>query len=151
MSKFCTNCGCELPDSALNCPNCGTPVDNSQNNQQNAGGQPYNPSSNQIQTPAYSQQPQQPLVPCPTTKEFLKYIAFPTLLSFVTCGIGGLILMIVWACDNNNIVRRNFSRAYLIWEAIAIGVVIVFYIILFAVLIATGNNIFDSYHYGSFY
>lgn len=49
----------------------------------------------------------------PSTSDYIKWIMIPTVLSLFTCGVGGLILMVVWACSNEQPARRNLMRAYL--------------------------------------
>ena len=63
MSKFCTNCGSQMDDSAQFCVNCGAPVQNSsvQNNTVQNSSVPNNaqPVQNTNQNMGYVQQPQQ--------------------------------------------------------------------------------------------
>lgn len=57
------------------------------------------------------------MVPEPTVKDFIIWLLIPSVLSFFTCGIGSLILLIVWACSGSNRVRSNFAKAQLSCDA----------------------------------
>ncbi|MDD3253349.1 MAG: hypothetical protein PHV18_12410 [Lachnospiraceae bacterium] len=56
----------------------------------------------------------------PTTKDYVKWLLIPGALSIFTCGIGGLILIVVWACSNEQPARRNLMRAILFISALPI-------------------------------
>lgn len=66
-------------------------------------------------------------------------------------GIIGLILLFVWAFGSDTPTsKKNYARAMLIWQAIAVGLVIIFYIGLFACVGAAGvglSEIFDEMGY----
>jgi len=55
----------------------------------------------------------------PQIKDYIKWMIIPALLGVVTCGIGSIILMIVWACDNNDMPRANYFRAQFIIIGVA--------------------------------
>lgn len=73
----------------------------------------------------------------PTVKNYLKWILLPTILGIFTCGIGTLVLLIVWACskDETKLARRNLVRAQLV---ITCGI-IVLYIVLFIIAAIFGT------------
>lgn len=107
MAKNCPNCNFEMDDNMLNCPSCGTAAE---------APQPV----------AYCPpQPTEPLVPLTSIKEFLKFYWLPVLLNMVTCGIGGTIMIIVWACTKDKPVRRNYACSILINMLIGIGICLV--------------------------
>lgn len=72
----------------------------------------------------------------PSTSDYVKWILIPSILSIFTCGIGGLILTVVWACSNEQLARRNLMRAFLF---IAVLPLIILFIVL--VMIGTGQGI----------
>lgn len=67
----------------------------------------------------------------PTIKDYLIWMIVPSILSVVTCGIGGLILMIVWAFSKENQARGNYFKAVLIMGLIgfAVGAVLWFVVL----------------------
>lgn len=77
----------------------------------------------------------------PSVKDFLIWLLIPTVLGAVTCGIGSLILLIVWACSSSNQVRGNFAKAQLIMMVISIVLVILFYVIFGAALIGMSASL----------
>jgi len=62
----------------------------------------------------------------PQIKDYLKWMIFPSLLGIITCGIGGIILMIIWACNSKDMPRANFFRAQFIITGIGIAIGIIF-------------------------
>lgn len=139
MSKFCQYCGTQLPDTALNCSNCGAAVQ-AQNAQPVQPAQPVPPTY-------YPPQPQQQMAPVTGIKQFMAYIWLPALLGMVTCGIGSLILTIVWACDKNNPNRRNYACATLISSAIIIGIYVLLFVILMIAGVSLSEAMSNSYYY----
>ncbi len=79
------------------------------------------------------------MVPEPKIKDFLFWLLIPSVLGFFTCGIGSLILLIVWACSGKNRVRSNFAKAQLIVMAISIAVGVLLYM-LFGTALLVGMN-----------
>lgn len=77
----------------------------------------------------------------PSVKDFLIWLLIPTVLGAVTCGIGSLILLIVWACSSSNRVRGNFAKAQLIMMVISTVLVILFYVIFGAALIGMSASL----------
>ena len=71
----------------------------------------------------------------PSVKDFLVWLLIPTILGAFTCGIGSLILLIVWACSGSNPVRGNFAKAQLIVMVISVVLAVLFYVIFGAALI----------------
>lgn len=63
----------------------------------------------------------------PTVKNYLSWYGLYFLASLLGCGIGGIVLAIVWACSNNNEARKNWAKAQLI----LFGAIIVLYIVFF--------------------
>lgn len=95
---------------------------------------PYEPI-NTVQ-PTFSEVGQ---VAAPGIRDYLIWMLVPGLLGAFTCGIGSIILIIIWACDNKNMARANYFRATLIVAGIGIilaGAVMFF---LLAIGIAVGG------------
>lgn len=91
----------------------------------------------QGQMPSYSQ-PIQPVNTQPemTTGQWVLTIFLSGL------GIIGIILLFVWAFGNDTPTsKRNYSRAMLIWYAISVGLVVIFYIALFACVGAAAGGL----------
>ncbi len=91
MSKFCVNCGKELPEKVLFCPNCGSRNEVENNNSTTSNSQTiinnyYNTS-----------------VPVLTKKD----IAVAVILSLVTCGIYQIYWFITLTNDANKVSERN--------------------------------------------
>ena len=58
-------------------------------------------------------------------------------LTIFLSGLGmiGLVLLFVWGFSNDTPTpKKNYARAMLIWQAIAVGIVIILYIFLFAIM-----------------
>ena len=83
MSKFCSNCGKEIPENSTFCPNCGTPIGGTNSNQNNS-------NNTSINAPV------------------LEYrdIAIAIILSIVTCGIYGIFWIISLTNDANKVSDR---------------------------------------------
>lgn len=93
--------------------------------------------SYQGQIPSYGQ----PVVtPVNTTEMTVGQWVLTIFLSGL--GIIGLILLFVWAFSSDTpISKKNYARAMLIWQAIAVGVVILFYIVMFACIGAAAGGL----------
>ena len=126
-------------------------MDNNENNQQTNenqyNGQQYNqPNYNQQQ---YNQQQFNPQYQAPmyqppvedTTPLSVGQWMLTTLVLALPCV--GLIMGFVWGFGDGNVNRKNFARAFLIWEAIAVGLYILFAII----LAVAGFSLLDYYIY----
>lgn len=83
MSKYCSNCGKEIPENSTFCPNCGTPIGGTNPNQNNS-------NNTSINAPV------------------LEYrdIAIAIILSIVTCGIYGIFWIISLTNDANKVADR---------------------------------------------
>jgi hypothetical protein len=56
-----------------------------------------------------------------------------------------IIMLFVWAFGDNNVNKKNFGKAYLIWAIIGIALSIIFFVFIFASL-RTAFNSFDFYN-----
>lgn len=50
------------------------------------------------------------MVPEPTVKDFIIWLLIPSVLSFFTCGIGSLILLIVWGLQRQQPGEEQFRQ-----------------------------------------
>lgn len=58
----------------------------------------------------------------PSIADYIVWLVVPGLVGAFTCGIGYLVLTIVWAADNSNMARANFFRAMLIIAGVGIAI-----------------------------
>jgi hypothetical protein len=63
-------------------------------------------------------------IPCPKISDYLKWILIPSILGVFTFGIGAIVLMIVWAANENNMARANFFRSLFIIIGAGIALII---------------------------
>lgn len=95
----CPSCGNSVSSEALVCPSCKSKISNekSDGTQSNGGGfipsYPINNSSFNI----------------PSIGEWMLYFLV------LSIPLVNLIVLIIWALDGNNMIRKNFSAAALIW------------------------------------
>lgn len=141
MSKTCQNCGNLFEDNTNVCPRCGMQYIESQPVAP-MGGNNY---SNQYQQPAYTQNPyqqnnyQQPYpqnynFAAPSDQSMTLGSWVGTILLTHLFGIISIILLFVWGfSDSTPPAKKNYCRAMLIFEGIAIGIVIIMFIFLAAV------------------
>lgn len=125
---FCKSCGQQMDDYLMACPKCG--AQNTTNASQTLPPQ-YQPPPVVFQQNTYT--PQQEMAPVVSIGDYMGMMILPSLLSMVTCGIGGLILLLVWAFGGNvNPNKQNFSKATLIFMLIySIIVILPFLLFLF--------------------
>lgn len=158
MSKTCKNCGNIFEDHMNICPRCGMQYVADTSPQYTAA--PYdNANQAQNQYPQYNQQGypqqnygqpyQQPAYrPYNAANEEMTVGNWLATIILTSLGIIGIILLFVWGfSDNVPTAKKNYCRAMLIMQAIALGLVILFVII----LIAAGGSVFDSLNSGYYY
>lgn len=154
MSKRCTKCGSFLTDTDRFCPGCGE-----------------NAPQEVADTSAYTAPPQQqygnynppPVAPAPypqsTAPQYNPYqqqeeemtIGKWILTLFVTnLGLIGLVFLFIWGFGDGPKARQNYCKAYLIWTAIGIALVVLFYIFIFAILGIGFSEFMDEYAYSSY-
>lgn len=78
---------------------------------------------------SYDQRNTENLIPEPSVRDFIGWLLIPAVLGFFTCGIGSLILLIVWAFNQNNRVRGNFAKAQLLVMIITFALGLIFYLV----------------------
>ena len=130
----------------MNCPNCGAPVGQNDKFCLSCGstlpvGSSYLPTQPGYQQPNISA-PQPPPVYTPVVPPEAQIpYRYRPLGAWAYCGysilfsipIVGFILLIVFACSDDNINRRNYARSYFCWLLIAA--------IIFVVLLLLGVNL----------
>lgn len=75
----------------------------------------------------------------PTIKDYLIWMIVPSILSAVTCGIGGLILMVVWAFSKENQARSNYFKAILIMTLIGLVIGIILWFVILGLGLQIGS------------
>lgn len=147
MERFCEKCGTLVQGDGKFCPSCGAPLDSavdlgkpaaptapSTEPMQSTPANSY-ASPNSAQMPSYPQSYNSGVTQERTENMTVGQWALTIFLS--SLGIIGIILLFVWGFSNDTPQpKKNYARGMLIITAIMIGVVIVFYIGLFACVAA---------------
>lgn len=174
MERFCSKCGTLVTGSGAFCPQCGAPLESAVDlnkpepapTSQPVYSQPVNPQPSQ---PMYSQPVQNYNVNQGAMPNYPQnYNAQPTSMNsaseemtagnwaltiFLTSALGivSWILLFVWGFSSTTPQpKKNYCRGMLIWTAISIGLVILFYIGMIACIggAAGGlSDIFDEMYY----
>lgn len=140
MSKTCQNCGNLFEDNTNVCPRCGMQYIEAQpsapmsgNNYSNQYQQPYvqNQYQQNYQQPSF-QQNYNYAAPSDQSMTLGSWVG--TVLLTHLFGIISIILLFVWGfSDSTPPAKKNYCRAMLIFEGIAIGIVILMFIFFAAV------------------
>ncbi|MGN1111104.1 MAG: zinc ribbon domain-containing protein [Oscillospiraceae bacterium] len=169
MERFCNKCGSLVSGDGVFCPNCGEKLDSAVDL-----GKPSTPVSDvmpmaptttsnttgtygttnttnttgvgsyQGQIPSYGQ-PVVQVTPVNNTEMTVGQWVLTIFLSGL--GIIGLILLFVWAFGSDTPTsKKNYARAMLIWQAIAVGLVILFYIVMFACIGAAAGGLSEFFN-----
>lgn len=140
MSKTCRNCNNVFDDGYNICPRCGMQYIESQ--QPAESGQFQQPNA-QYGTPAYGQ-PVAPVYPAAPAEQPMTLGQWVGTILLTTClGTISLILLFVWGFSNTTpTTKKNYCRAMLIVDAIGIALGIIFIIIIFALIAASGEDFF---------
>lgn len=139
--KTCQNCGNVFDDNFKFCTRCGTqyieqPAPQPQQPAQQTPPAQYNQYSN-----PYSQPYRQPTYTAPADPPMTLGQWVGTILLTQCLGIISIILLFVWGFSNDvPLSKKNYCRAMLIFEAIALGVVILIMIFMFSI-VATGAGL----------
>lgn len=142
MSKTCQNCGNSFDDNVSICPRCGMQYVDVQYSNQQYQQAPYQQPQYQQPYPQqnYGVQPNAPEPPM-SVGQWVGTILLTTCLGTIS-----LILLFIWAFSNSTPAsKKNYCRAMLIVEAIGLGLLIVFMIIIFSVLAANGEGIAEFF------
>lgn len=145
MERFCDKCGTLVQGEGKFCPTCGAPlesaVDLSKPNTPSV--EPMQsmpvppPVNNTYQTPNAAQMPAYPQsynnAGMTERTENMTVGQWVLTMFLSSLGIIGLVLLFVWGFSNDTPQpKKNYARAMLVWYAIAVGLVILFYIGMFA-------------------
>lgn len=153
MSRRCTKCGSFLTDTDRFCPGCG------ENAPEEIAG-----------TPTYTEPPQQqygsyapPPAPNPyapnSAPQYNPYqvpqeemtVGKWLLTIFVTSiGCIGLIFLFVWGFGDGPKARQNYCKAMLIFSAISVALVLIYYIFIIAVLGVSFSDYMNEFDYSSY-
>lgn len=151
MERFCNKCGSLVNGDGVFCPNCGAALDSAVDLSKPADAMPVSQTttamtepmmstpinsgttgvgSNQGQIPNYGA-PIYPTTPVNQTELTTGQWVLTIFLSGL--GIIGLVLLFVWAFGSDTPEsKRNWSKAMLIWYAIALGVSILYVVLMFS-------------------
>ncbi len=161
MERFCPTCGSLVQGDGDFCPSCGAKLGGAVNLEKPITSQPTtggsmpdtsssnlnnqsNQSSNYSQMPNYPQNFNSGNYSAPAEEMSVGQWVLTIFLSGL--GIIGIILLFVWAFgSDNNTARKNYARAMLIWEAIALGLIIIIYGGLCMCGMSLGNMFGGSY------
>lgn len=147
MERFCDKCGTLVQGEGKFCPSCGATLESAVDLNKPAApttepmqytpeGNPYT-SSNAAQMPSYPQSYNSGGMTERTENMTVKQWALTIFLS--SLGLIGIILLFVWGFSSDTPQpKKNYARGMLLMEAIMLGVVILFYIGLFACVICMG-------------
>ena len=156
MSKRCTKCGSYLTDTDRFCPGCG---ENAPVELDNA---PVHTAEPQQQYGSYTPPPVQPAPTPYAPNNAPQYNPYPQqqeemtvgkwlLTVFVTSlGCIGLIFLFIWGFGDGPKARQNYCKAMLIFMAISVGLTILLYVLMFAVLGLSMSEIANEYDFTTY-
>ncbi len=154
MSKRCTKCGSFLTDNDRFCPGCGenAPQEVESTTAYNAAPQqqygnynpppvapsPYTPNS----APQYN--------PYQAPQEEMSIGKWLLTIFLTSLGCIGLIFLFIWGFGDGPKARQNYCKAMLIWMAIGIALLVIYYVFVIAILGLSFSEIMDEYAYSSY-
>ncbi|MCH5195391.1 MAG: zinc ribbon domain-containing protein [Oscillospiraceae bacterium] len=165
MERFCPKCGSLVEGTGAFCPSCGERLESAVSLEKpdvmpstsqgimpgtsdpivnNTASNTYSQNSHTAQMPNYPQSYNS--VSAPAEEMTVGQWVLTIFLS--SLGIIGIILLFVWAFGSSEpTAKKNYARAMLIWEAIALGIVILFYAAMFACSFGMLGTLFDDMYY----
>ena len=121
-AKFCPHCGKPLAADALFCGTCGTHL-----------------NGNPAPAPATPAAPVEDTRPLKTSDYLLMFL-------LMCVPIVGAIVFLIWSFSGGtNVNRRNFSRAYLLYYLIALGIGFLLGIVLGAFIMSMGVSLMEEF------
>lgn len=139
MAKYCTHCGKALEQGADVCNECGTKVPNAEN-------------ATVVVNVAPVEEPKQPQPNFAPTNEQTaptgKYAVAGTASYFwlallFSLPFVGFICSIIFSFAPQNLNIKHFSRSVMIWNIVAIAIVVLYFITMFIISIVLGIGISD--------
>lgn len=168
MERFCDKCGSLVQGEGKFCPTCGAPLESAVDlSKPMTGTAPMQsapvppPAGNPYQSPNAAQMPSYPQsynnAPVQERTEHMTVGQWVLTLFLSSLVIIGLILLFVWGFSSDTPQpKKNYARAMLVWYAIAVGLVILFCVGMFACVLSCAgtvdwDEIFRSAHHYSTY
>ena len=149
MERRCTKCGSFLTDNDRFCPGCGenapqeiasAPAYTAPPQQQYGN---YNPPP--VAPPPYVQNNAPQYNPYPQQEEEMTVGKWILTLFVTNLGFIGLIFLFIWGFGDGPKARQNYCKAMLIWTAIGIALVVLFYVFIFAIVGISISEFADEY------
>lgn len=144
MERVCPKCGNLVSGEGVFCPECGTQLDNvvDLNSPQSAPAPTPMPTYGNTQNAnpsGYSQIPQYPQsynnAPAEEPQEKMSVGSWVgTIILTSWFGLISLILLLVWAFGNTPQPKKNYCRAMLIFELIAVILVVVLFVVFMTII-----------------
>lgn len=172
MERFCDKCGTLVSGDGEFCPSCGAKMESAVSVPSSgvdlnkpAGVEPMmptpppmptsmptptpTPNTYQGQSSGYGQQPIYPQAYGPSRTEPEMTVGNWVLTIFLSgLGIIGLILLFVWAFSSDTVTaKKNYARAMLIWQAIGVGIMILYLVCIIGCAGAIGGSLGDIFDY----
>lgn len=165
MERFCPKCGSLVEGTGMFCPSCGEKLESAvslsksepdvmpsaqplmnntatTNNQQNGTSTTY---ANQNNASTMSNYPQNYNAVNTTPADEMTVGQWVLTIFLSGLGIIGIILLFVWAFGSETCVaKKNYARAMLIWQAIALALTILYMISMFACGLGFMSEIFKE-------
>lgn len=152
MERRCTKCGSFLTDNDRFCPGCGenAPQQIASDNAFASSSQQY---GNYAPPPApapYTPNSAPQYNPYQVPEEEMTVGKWLLTIFVTSLGCIGLIFLFIWGFGDGPKARQTYCKAMLIWMAIAVGITILMYVFMFAVLGVTMSEIMNKYDYSSY-
>lgn len=141
MERFCSKCGTLVQGEGKFCPSCGAELESAVDlgkpapsvepmQSTPAPSENLYTNTNSAQMPAYPQSYNNNSYNANTQEMTVGQWVLTIFLSGLS--IVGLILLFIWAFGDTPQPKKNYARAMLIWQAIALGISILYIIGLFS-------------------
>ena len=156
MERFCPKCGALVEGNGGFCPNCGEKLESAVNLEKpvndampstsepvsNGTSSTYT-SNNSSAMPNYPQN-YNAVNTTPANEMTVGQWVLTIFLSGL--GIIGIILLFIWAFGGEpNVAKKNYAKAMLIWYAIGLGIVVLYFIGLCVCGMSLMGDIFDEF------